>query len=93
MIIFFMLTGSSSERLKGIRPRNKRKAENLIRRFGGRIESMYTVLGKEDLLLISTFPGVEQAMKASAALKELTGIFVDSTKSGAMPKVPQSRSQ
>ncbi len=74
MITFFMLGGYSSKRLKGKSPKSTEKAERLIEKFGGRIESMYTVLGEKDLVLILSFPGVEQALKASAALSNMTGI-------------------
>ena len=35
---------------------------------------MYALMGDKDLLLIVSFPGVEQAMKVSVALSKLTGI-------------------
>ena len=74
MITFFMLGGFSSKRFKGMRPKDTERAERLIEKFGGRIESMYTVLGEKDLVLILSFPGVKQALKASDALSKMTGI-------------------
>jgi uncharacterized protein with GYD domain len=35
---------------------------------------MYSLLGEKDLVFILTFPGIEQAMKASVALSKMTGI-------------------
>ena len=35
---------------------------------------MYALLGEKDLVIILTFPGVEEAMKASVALSKLTGV-------------------
>ena len=38
------------------------------------IQGMYSLLGEKDLVFIVTFPGIEQAMKASVALGKMTGI-------------------
>ncbi len=83
MIIFFMSARYSSDHLKAKSPATLRRVEGLIKKFGGQIESMYSVLGEKDILLISTFPGVEQALKASAALSKITGISFS-----AVPAVP-----
>ena len=64
----------SSDALKGINPKRTKAAEEVINKFGGKIESMYALLGERDLVVIFTIPGVEQAMKASAALSKMTGI-------------------
>jgi uncharacterized protein with GYD domain len=44
---------------------------------------MYALLGKTDLVFITTFPRIEQAMKASVGLSKLTGISF--TTSSALP--------
>jgi uncharacterized protein with GYD domain len=71
---FFMFGKYSSEALKEISAERTDKANNLIKKFGGEVISMYALLGKEDLVFIVNFPGIEQAMKASVALSKLTGI-------------------
>ncbi len=74
MATFFMFGKYSSEAVKGISPKRTKAAEDVINKFGGKIASMYALLGERDLVIISTFPGVEQAMKASVALSKMTGI-------------------
>jgi uncharacterized protein with GYD domain len=74
MSTFFMFGRYSSEAIKGISPKRTKKAETLIKKFEGKIVSMYALLGERDLVVIATFPGVEQAMKASVALGKMTGI-------------------
>jgi uncharacterized protein with GYD domain len=46
----------------------------LIKKFKGEVQGMYSLLGEKDLVFILTFPGIEQAMKASVALSKMTGI-------------------
>jgi uncharacterized protein with GYD domain len=64
----------SSEALKGMSAKRTKESESLIKKFGGKVESMYALLGEKDLVFIVTFPGIEQAMKASVALSKMTGI-------------------
>ena len=74
MATFFMFGRYTAEALKGISPKRTKDAEILIKKFGGKVESVYALLGEKDLVFILTFPGMEQAMKASVALSKLTGI-------------------
>ena len=74
MATFFMFGKYSSEAVKGMSPKRTKAAEDVIKQFGGKIESMYALLGEMDLVVIFTIPGVEQAMKASVALSKTTGI-------------------
>jgi len=74
MAMFFMFGRYSSEALKGISSKRTKEAVSLIKKFGGDVKSMYALLGEKDLVFILTFPGIEQAMKASIALSKLTGI-------------------
>jgi uncharacterized protein with GYD domain len=71
---FFMFGKYSSEALKEISIERTDKANNLIKKFGGEVTSMYALLGEKDLVFIVNFPGLEQAMKASVALTKLTDI-------------------
>jgi len=50
------------------------KALELIAKAGGKVNSMYALLGKYDIVLITDFPEVSEVMKASVALNKLTGI-------------------
>lgn len=45
-----------------------------IKQCGGRIVAVYVTMGKTDLLAITEFPGVAEAMKASVALNKALGI-------------------
>ena len=83
MATFFMFGKYSSEALKEMSAERTDKAISLIKKFGGEVNSMYALLGEQDLILIVDFPGVERAMKASVALTKMTGISF--TSSPAMP--------
>ena len=74
MATFFMLGKYSAEAVKQISAERTSKAASLIEKFGGRVNSMYALLGEYDLVLIVDFPGMQEAMKASLALTQLTGI-------------------
>ncbi|MEW5945320.1 MAG: GYD domain-containing protein [bacterium] len=74
MQTYFMFGRYSQEALKGISAERTKKASKLIESFGGKVGSIYALLGKYDLVFIVKFPGTEQAVKASVALNRLTGI-------------------
>jgi len=74
MATFVMFGKYSSEALRDISAQRTKQAVELIGQCGGKVEAMYATLGEHDLLLIVSFPGVDQAMKASVALSKLTGI-------------------
>ncbi len=74
MHTFLMFGKYSTNALKNASATRTRKAEHLIGRFRGRVRSMYAVLGEYDLVIIVDLPGVEEAVKVSAGLMELTGI-------------------
>ena len=74
MATFVMLGKYSSEALKEISAERTERAVGTIKKFGGQVSSMYTLLGDHDLVLIVDLPGVEQAMQASIALNKSTGI-------------------
>ena len=79
MAIFFMFGKYSSEGLKEMSAERTDKAVSLIKKFDGEVDSVYALLGEQDLVLIVDFPGVEQAMKASVALTKMTGVsFISS---------------
>jgi uncharacterized protein with GYD domain len=64
----------SSEALKGISPERTDKAVEVIKKNGGKVVSMYAVLGEHDLVLTLDFPDSEKALASSVALNKLTGI-------------------
>jgi len=79
MAMFFMFGKYSSEALKDMSAERTDKAVSLIEKFSGEVNSMYALLGEQDLILIVDFPGVEQAMKASVALTKMTGVSFTSS--------------
>ena len=74
MATFIMCGKYSTEAIKGISAERTTKGVDLIKKFGGEVQGMYALLGEKDLIFITTFPGIEQALQASVALAKLTGI-------------------
>ncbi|MEW6040547.1 MAG: GYD domain-containing protein [Elusimicrobiota bacterium] len=74
MATFFMFGKYSSEALKGLSAERTKKAVALIEKSGGKVDSMYALLGEYDLVLIVNLPGIADAMKVSVELNKLTGI-------------------
>lgn len=74
MATFVMCGKYSAEAIKGISAERTAKVVDLIKKFGGGVQGMYALLGEKDLIFITTFPGIEQALQASVALAKLTGI-------------------
>ena len=74
MSTFFMFGKYSQEAVKEISKERTDRATSLIEKFGGKVDSVYALLGEHDLVLITDFPGTEEAMKASLALTRLTGV-------------------
>jgi uncharacterized protein with GYD domain len=71
---FMMLGKYTPEALKGISPDRTDKAVELIKKNGGKVISMYSVLGEHDLVFILDLPDGEKALATSVALTRLTGI-------------------
>jgi uncharacterized protein with GYD domain len=74
MAMYFMFGNYSSESLNQMSTERTDKAVTLIYKFGGQVNSMYTLLGEKDIVLIVEFPDLEQVMKASIALTKMTNI-------------------
>ena len=74
MPIFMIFGKYSSESLKGISSERTDRAVNLIKKNGGKVISMYAVLGEHDLVFTLDFPDAEKALATSVELNKLTGI-------------------
>lgn len=73
----FILFGSySKESIAGIDARRTRKAEEIIEGFGGKLRSVYALLGSPDLIFIVELPGIQEAMQASLMITRATGISI-----------------
>lgn len=74
MTTFFMFGKYSQEAVKGVSSERTRKAVETVTKLGGKVNSMYVLMGENDLVLIVEFPAIGEALKASIALNKLTGI-------------------
>ncbi|MBM3246123.1 MAG: GYD domain-containing protein [Candidatus Omnitrophica bacterium] len=74
MAKYLMLGKYSVEAIKGIKTERTKKAAEIFKRQGGKIISMYALVGPYDLALIVDLPGNIALMKASVALARLSGI-------------------
>ncbi|MDY6791728.1 MAG: GYD domain-containing protein [Thermodesulfobacteriota bacterium] len=74
MPIFMMFGKYSAESLKDISSERTDRAVELINKNGGKVISMYAVLGEHDLVFTLEFPDAEKAMATSVELNKLTGI-------------------
>jgi uncharacterized protein with GYD domain len=79
MAKFLMLGKYSLEAVKGITASRTEKVINTIKKSGGKVDSMYALLGNYDLAFLVDFPGNPDAMKASMAITKLTGIAFTSS--------------
>ena len=76
MATFVMLGQYTPEAVKGISAERTVAATKIIGNAGGKVVAGYALLGDADLLFVTEFPGVEQALKASLELTQLTGISI-----------------
>ncbi len=80
---FVMLGRYSLKGLEGASAQRTKKANAIVEKAGGRVESIFALMGKYDLVIIADFPAVPAAMKASIDIGKLTGISFHS-----LPAVP-----
>ena len=74
MAQFLMLGKYSAEALQGVSAQRTQEAVQLIQAAGGKVESIYALLGSYDLALMVSFQDNSEAMKASLSLAKLTKI-------------------
>ncbi len=74
MSIFLMFGKYSTEAIKQISSDRTEKAREVIQKNGGKIISMYAVMGEHDLVFTIDFPDADKAIATSVALYKLTGI-------------------
>ncbi len=79
MSIFLLFGKYSPEAIKDIRAERTEKVREIIKKYNGKIISMYAVMGELDLVFTVDFPDGKNAIAVSVALYKLTGIhFVTS---------------
>ena len=75
MQTFFMFGKyQSAESVKGISAQRTQKVGEVVKKLGGRVQSMHALLGCQDLIFIVELPDTAKAMKASVELAKTTGI-------------------
>jgi len=74
METYFMFGKYQQDSLNKIGPGRTYKAMDAIQKIGGRVKSVYALLGDDDLVFIVSLPGPAQATLASIALTKTTGI-------------------
>jgi uncharacterized protein with GYD domain len=74
MPIFMMFGKYTGDSLKHVSEQRTKKAVKVIEKNGGKVISMYAVMGEHDLVFTLDFPDSEKAMSASIGLSMLTGI-------------------
>ena len=83
MATFFMFGTYSADALRKISPARTDQARQAIEELGGEVKGIYALLGEYDLVFIVDLPNTTDAMKASVALGQLTGVTFKT--SAAMP--------
>jgi len=86
MATYYLFGKYSAEAVKGINPGRTEKANKLIKKFGGKVESIYALTGEKDLVIIAAFPDTEKAILASIAISRLTGIAFTTSEAIAVEK-------
>ena len=74
MATFLMFGKYSSRALADMSAERTASAIDVIKKFGGEVQSMHATLGENDLVFVLSFPDTDQAIKASVTLTRLTGI-------------------
>ncbi|WAK03808.1 GYD domain-containing protein [Methylobacter sp. YRD-M1] len=74
MATFIMLGKYSADAVKQISLDRIPKANQIVQQCGGSIVSTYATMGETDILVITEFPGIGEAMKASVDLNKAIGI-------------------
>jgi uncharacterized protein with GYD domain len=74
MATFIMLGTYSAEAIENISRQRTQAAEEIIEKHKGKLKSIYVLLGEYDLHIVTEFPDIQHAMKASIALTRATDI-------------------
>lgn len=84
MTTFFMFGKYSKDAVKGIAAKRTAKAEQLIAGFGGKMRSVYALLGEYDMVIIADLPGTQEAFHVSIEIAKETGISFTTSPAIAM---------
>jgi len=79
MATYFLFGRYSADAVKGMSSARTEKAIKLIQKYGGELKSMHIITGEYDIVIMATFPGLSNVVKAIVSITKLTGIgFVTS---------------
>ena len=71
----YFLTGTyGADAIKGISRKRTADVTKMIEDIGGKLVSVYLLLGEKDLVIIAEFPGLKEAIKGSVSISKITGI-------------------
>ena len=74
MATFLMFGNYTSAAIEGMSSKRTREAGDIVRKRGGKVKSIFALLGENDLVFVVDLPDVETAMQVSLALHKATGI-------------------
>ncbi|OQX83494.1 MAG: hypothetical protein B6D53_02305 [Candidatus Omnitrophica bacterium 4484_49] len=74
MAKFLLLGKYSLEAMKGISAQRTQEAKKIVEDAGGKVYSIYALLGPYDLALVVELPDDKSAMKVSLELTRMSGI-------------------
>lgn len=74
METFVMFGQYTPDSLDEISKERTVKAIKLIEKYGGKVKSMYALLGENDLMFVLELPNISKAIEVSIELYKLTGI-------------------
>ena len=64
----------SSDGIKEISADRTKKCNDIFEKFGGKVKSIHALLGSYDIVIIVDLPSREEAVKASIAVGNVTGL-------------------
>ena len=74
MATYFLNGTYGADAMKGISRKRTADVTKMIEDTGGKIISIYLLLGETDLVIIADFPGLKEALKGSVSISKMTGI-------------------
>lgn len=74
MATFFMFGKYTPEARREMSAKRTQQAVEAIKKLGGEVKAMHALLGPYDLLFCIALPGIDDAIKASLKLSDMTGI-------------------
>ena len=74
MATYLMFGSYTIDSVEKISAQRTQEAEDVIKKFGGKLKGGYAMLGEDDIVLIVELKDTERAMQASVALSKLLGI-------------------